>query len=193
MQRINREQAKTPSATVENHQARWLEFQRIWYRKFEDILHQAHTGPMWLQDERVSRLVAEKLWQDDGPNYRLDAYCIMSNHVHVVFTPNLNEVTLQEEVTPQGIRFVSAEATLPQIMQALKGVTAREANLVLERRGAFWERESYDHYVRDEAEFYRVIKYTLNNPVKAQLVDHWRDWAGNYLAPRFDDWAATWS
>ena len=55
--------------------------------------------------------------------------------------------------------------------QGLKGYTAREANRLLGRTGQpFWQGESYDHWVRDETEFIRIIAYIENNPVKAGLV-----------------------
>jgi REP element-mobilizing transposase RayT len=68
-------------------------------------------------------------------------------------------------------------------MKSLKGYTARQANLHLRRTGQFWEEESYDHEVRDGAEFGRIVRYILNNPVKAGLVQHWSEWPWNYVAP----------
>jgi putative transposase len=53
----------------------------------------------------------------------------------------------------------------------LKGVTAREANRFLGRTGeSFWQRESYDHWVRDSGELERIVAYIEDNPVKAGLV-----------------------
>lgn len=53
----------------------------------------------------------------------------------------------------------------------LKGNTAREANRVLGRTGEpFWQKESYDHWVRDPAELERIRRYVEHNPVKAGLV-----------------------
>src|SRR5206468_9304444 len=50
------------------------------------------------------------------------------------------------------------------------GFTAREANRLLDRTGMrFWQRESYDHWIRDAREFDRVRAYIENNPVKAGL------------------------
>ena len=46
----------------------------------------------------------------------------------------------------------------------------------MHRSGVFWQDESYDHIVRDQAELERTIKYVLNNPVKAGLVDDWEKW-----------------
>ena len=62
----------------------------------------------------------------------------------------------------------------------LKGYTARKANGLLSRTGAFWQRESYDHVIRDANEWQRIVIYVLNNPVKAGLVDTWEEWKWNY-------------
>jgi hypothetical protein len=53
-------------------------------------------------------------------------------------------------------------------LQSLKGHTAREANLVLDRSSGA---ESYDHWVRDDAERERIAAYIESNPVRAGLVD----------------------
>ncbi len=56
-------------------------------------------------------------------------------------------------------------------LKSLKGATARGANRLLGRTGQpFWQKESYDHWVRNEAEFLRIRAYIENNPVKAGLV-----------------------
>ncbi len=65
-------------------------------------------------------------------------------------------------------------------MKSLKGYSAWEANGAIGRRGAFWQRESYDHVVRDNAEFDRIVKYVLNNPVKAGLIKEWQEWKWSY-------------
>jgi len=61
-------------------------------------------------------------------------------------------------------------------MQSIKRHTARQANLYLKRQGTFWQAESYDHVIRDEAEWQRIIHYVLYNPVKAGLVAEWQAW-----------------
>ncbi|MCL4550567.1 MAG: hypothetical protein M1495_18605, partial [Bacteroidetes bacterium] len=66
------------------------------------------------------------------------------------------------------------------ILRKLKGATSRECNKTLNRSGAFWQHESYDHVVRDENELSRIIEYVLNNPVNAALVDKWEDWKWSY-------------
>ena len=112
----------------------------------------------------------------------------MSNHVHVVFTPLAMQSSRTDIVN-------SAENTaqtkglcynpLSSIMQSLKGYTAHKANHLLGRSGAFWQRESYDHVVRDASEWQRIITYVLNNPVKAGLVDSWEKWQWSYCRLEF--------
>jgi REP element-mobilizing transposase RayT len=66
---------------------------------------------------------------------------------------------------------------LPQITHWLKGRTAVEANRLLGRTGeAFWQHESYDHWVRNEREFNRIVAYIEENPVSAGLAARAEDW-----------------
>jgi hypothetical protein len=40
----------------------------------------------------------------------------------------------------------------------------------------FWQDETFDHWIRNEREFSRVLHYIENNPVKAGLANGPRDW-----------------
>jgi hypothetical protein len=62
-------------------------------------------------------------------------------------------------------------------MKALKGSTARGANHLRKRAGEpFWQKESYDHWVRNEREWTRIASYIENNPVRAGLVTRAADY-----------------
>ncbi len=93
----------------------------------------------------------------------------MTNHVHAVVKP-LPTVTGED----------AGYHTLSSIMHSLKGYTSFKCNRILGREGEFWAHESYDHWVRDAAEWKRIIAYVLNNPLKAGYVKHWQDWKWNY-------------
>ena len=146
-------------------QRAYLEQRRL-FGKWDAALDTATSGPFWLREPEVADLVAEALHYRHGRIYDLDAFCIMPNHVHVVYTP------LRQE---DGTYYA-----MPRIMHSLKGRSARKANLLLGRSGDFWQHENYDHVVRNEAEWRRVITYVLNNPVKANLVHRWQDWPWTY-------------
>ena len=180
IKRVSREAGETNTIESLNHEARLITFHRRWFRKFEEVLHRADHGPTWLKDEGVAKLVADSLRHRDGQVFRLDAYCIMSNHVHTVFKPHLSEMNIRKSEQPGSLLYESTEPPLDVIMHSLKSYTANEANKLLKRSGAFWETESYDHVIRDEREYYRTIAYVLNNPVKAGLARNWRDWPWSY-------------
>ena len=140
--------------------------QRRWFGKFDDYLDRALCGEAFLKNEKVADIVAEALQYRDGKVYTLEGFTIMPNHGHVVCTP------LEKE----NGEFNS----LTEIFQSFKRHTARQANLALGRSGMFWQDESYDHIVRDQAELERVVKYVLNNPVKAGLANDWEEWKWSY-------------
>ena len=160
------------------------EWKRQWFRKIEKTLDDAKSGPVWLKDDQIAKVVADSMHYLDGKVYRLDAYCIMANHVHVVFAP----LPIQPSTVARTFSLRDNEAqtkslrynTLSSIMQSLKGYTARKANRLLGRSGAFWQHESYDHCVRNPNELKRIITYVLNNPVKTGLVNEWQKWQWNY-------------
>lgn len=175
--------ARTETAANEDHE-RLLNFHRRWFARYEEVLHTEKHGPVWLKEPSIAELVANAFHYLDGQSYRLHAYAVMSNHAHVVFTPFLDELSIIETRRAGRPIFISHHPTLAAIMRSIKGYTAREANKILNRRGQFWEPESYDHEVRDQNEFWRIINYTLKNPVKAGLVRDWRDWPFSWVDDR---------
>jgi len=159
-----------------NQKERLLAFQRKWFRRFEEILDKAEHGPLWLSDERVAQMVVDGLKYRDGKVFSLHSYTVMSNHVHTVFRPFLDDRSLDLDLTMARPSYLSKDPPLDVIMHSLKSYTASEANRLLGRSGPFWETESYDHVIRSEAEYHRIQNYVVNNPVKAGLVADWRDW-----------------
>ena len=138
------------------------EAQRRAFGRLDRELDKAGHGPRWLQQPAIASLVQESIHFLDGQKYALDCYCLLSNHGHIVFTP------LEEAA---GRYFA-----ISGIMHSLKRHTATEANKRLGRKGQFWQHESYDHIVRDEAELNRIRRYVLMNPVKAGLIESETDW-----------------
>lgn len=175
-----------PAPELRNWLAHIEDFNRGWFIKFEDILHRANSGPMWLQEESVAERVAENLHRLDGIDYRLDAYSIISNNVHTVFKPILHDqflMNLTEEIRSS---FPSEHPGLSRTMHSVKGRSARECNLILFRSGSFWEHESFDHVIRP-GKFTKTIRYVLNNPVKVRLVNDWPQWRWNYCRKELSD------
>lgn len=137
LKRSQKSTRDTKGAEFKEWTERLEQFKREWFMKFEKM-HQAATGPMWMKDIEVADTVARNIHALDGETYLLDAYCIMSNHVHIVFTPYLTENDVKESIDDDGhLTFASECPGLSKIMQLLKGRTARECNQRLMRSGQF--------------------------------------------------------
>ncbi len=154
--------------------------QKKYFGKFDKLLDNPTTGPLWLREEKIANIVQRKLHELDYTFYNLFAYTIMPNHVQLVI--QLNEEKLNEILGEYKMVVGRKQKNYPlaKVMQLLKGNTARKCNEALGRTGNFWHHESYDHFVRDEDELNRIIEYVLNNPVKAGLVSSWEDWKFSY-------------
>jgi putative transposase len=142
-------------------------YQRRLFGRWDTALDTSGSGPQWLGNVAVAGLVADSIHYRDDRIYDLLAFCVMPNHMHLVFTPPSDE---------DGHPYA-----LSKIMQSLKGYTARACNRILGRQGGFWQHESYDHWVRDEAEYRRIVRYVTANPVTAGLVEQWKDWPWTYV------------
>jgi putative transposase len=126
-------------------------------RKIDEYIDAGH-GECRLAHADIAKLVSGALRHFAGKRYDLHAWVLMPNHVHVVLTPLGNH-------------------SLSAILHSWKSYTATKANEILDRRGqSFWQRESYDHLIRDEDEFFRHCEYTIQNPVSAGLCRRPEDW-----------------
>jgi REP element-mobilizing transposase RayT len=126
-------------------------------RRLEALLDAGH-GACYLRDARIAWLVQRALLHFDGSRYRLIAWVVMPNHVHVLVEMHNGH-------------------PLASIVQAWKSFAAHEANKLLQRRGVFWQPEYFDRATRDERHLVAAIDYVHNNPVKAGLVSEAGDWA----------------
>jgi REP element-mobilizing transposase RayT len=142
------------------------------FGRWDAALDRAEAGPRWLAQPVIAAIVKEALHYRDGRVYNLFAYCIMSNHAHVVFGKSSCKSEWHSDLQD--------DLPLSKIMQSLKRHTARQANLTLGRQGAFWQDESYDRVIRNTGEFERIVNYVLENPVKAGLVSDWQAWPWSY-------------
>lgn len=150
--RLDREQAKKLADKQD------LE-QNLAKKKFarrDNYLDTATRGPNELAIPEIANLVEQAILLGSAKDYKLYAWCVMANHVHVLLKPHL---------------------PLAQITQHLKGGTARLINLLQQQEGRIlWQDESYDHWSRDEEEFFRILDYIEKNPVKAGLCASPADW-----------------
>jgi REP element-mobilizing transposase RayT len=119
-------------------------------------LDQGH-GRRDLAVPAVAELVQIALLTFDADRYALIAWCVMPNHVHALLT-------------------ISPGYRLDRIVHSWKSYTAKEANRLLRRGGAFWAREYFDRFMRDSDHLARTAAYIEGNPVKAGLCEGVSDW-----------------
>lgn len=122
------------------------------FRKKVEAYLDAGFGNCWLRMPKIAEIVASAIKHFDGKRYKLHAWIVMPNHVHILFTQYENE-------------------HLPEIMHSIKSYTAQMANRSLGLKGQFWQHESFDRYIRDGRHFKAVVKYIEMNPVKARLCE----------------------
>src|ERR1035438_2643100 len=81
------------------------------------LLHEACVGPSYFRQPAVADMIVEAIQFNANTfrHYRLHAFVVMPNHVHLLVTPAV---------------------ALPQLTQALKGITAARANAMLELTGS---------------------------------------------------------
>ena len=141
-----------------------------YFKGIDDFLDSDLNGPYWLKREDIAELVAGSIKHGSDRHFTLWAYTIMSNHVHIL-------LSLQP-----------GAPVLWKLLQNSKKYSGFHANKLLGRNGKFWDRESFDHLVREgltdpAGSFYRILWYILNNPVKAGYVKNWQDWSWTYCHP----------
>ncbi len=168
----------------------WLkqqEFNRHFAGRFEHLLDNCH-GECVLKRPEIASIVADSLRHFDATEarhgvsslqepcsfdaprrsnppaarYYLGDFVIMPNHVHLLVC-FLKSIGLRSQC------------------YSWKKFTAGAINKVLGKVGEFWQKESFDHLVRDADHFERFRKYIAENPSKAGLKE------GEYYYYRCDE------
>lgn len=122
-----------------------------------------------LADERLAQVVVDACYHFAGERYDLLAFVVMPSHLHWVFQPC--------DAWVAGLEAAGANRSpRERIQHSLNRFTAAECNRLLGLAGAFWQHESYDHWVRSPEELERILLYVEANPVKAGLVESPGDW-----------------
>ncbi|HNX34050.1 MAG TPA: transposase [Kiritimatiellia bacterium] len=107
-------------------------------------------GGCLLREAACAKCVADAVSFFDGMRYRLHAWCVMPNHVHVIVEP-------------------AGRWALGKIVHGWTCFTAKALNRILGRSGAIWQHEPYDHIIRSVREYVYQVKYVWENPDKAGI------------------------
>lgn len=138
--------------------------------RIDAYLHNSSNGPYHLaRPELAAEIINSYMYLHSRAELFVYVVCVMSNHVHAV-------VRAPDEV----------DAIDPgKLMMRHKSHTARKCNQLLGLTNRpFWDESYFDRTVR-HGKFTRVMWYVHNNPVKAGLVDNWREWPHCWLNPEY--------
>jgi len=96
------------------------------------------------------------------------------------FCQTLQSLVAQKRITPlcwvlmpdhfHMLLRLSEAQELAKAMNQLKGLTARNCNLAMERQGSLWQRGYFDHALRSEEDRIALARYIVANPLRAGLV-----------------------
>lgn len=126
-----------------------------------DTYLDAGHGRCLLRQAEIADLVERALLHFDGERYRLLAWVVMPNHVHVLVQPGV---------------------PLAELLHTWKSFTGKAVNRLLGDAGTVWQPDYFDRFIRDESHLAAATAYVENNPVKAGLclkAEEWR-WGSAY-------------
>ena len=112
--------------------------------------------------------VASEYWKFiplQFPDVYIDIFVVMPNYVHAVIV--ISEC--RGGVTPP-----LHTPTLGQILAYYKYQTTKQINQIRKHVGKiFWQRNYYDHIVRNDEELQCIRNYILDNPLKWELDEYY--------------------
>ena len=131
----------TPSSRLIEWQQ---EYRSCFTEKFEQWLD-AGEGACLLGQPELRDVFVETVQKKNGVQYWLEGFVVMPNHVHVL-------------VTPIGGHRLSS------IVQGWKSISTRKINELRKEKGSVWQKESFDHIVRNAESLSKFQQYIEDNP-----------------------------
>ena len=125
--------------------------------------------------------LAQAVWEDlphHYPHVQIDVWVIMPNHMHgiiILTEAQATEDDMQSEADPRtdvgaGLKPAPTAATrhgLSEIVRAFKTFSARRINALHNTVGTpFWQRNYYEHVIRNESALDRIRQYIVDNPAR---------------------------
>jgi putative transposase len=124
-------------------------------------------GEMVLND--FGKIVEKEILKTESfrNNIEIDKYVIMPNHVHliIVIWPSRTGTARR---APTVERFGKPiRNSIPTIVRSLKSAITRQINILRHiSNHSIWQRNYYEHIVRNEGELNKIRCYIINNPPK---------------------------
>jgi len=133
-----------------------------------------YNGVLLFEDEAI-RTIAERCWLEIPHHFttvELDEWVVMPNHLHgIVAIVDDGRGTACRAPTPIYERFGKpTSGSLPTIVRSFKSAATKRINQMRHTPGApLWQRNYYEHIIRNEDELNRLREYILDNPVQWEM------------------------
>ena len=89
----------------------------------------------------------------------LDKWVVMPNHLHGII------VILDDEISRGDSRIAPKRKTLGPLIGAFKTISTKRFNEMRDAAGAsFWQRNYYEHVIRDEKSLNKIREYIITHP-----------------------------
>jgi putative transposase len=156
-----------------------LEYRQMLLREACHKYLDAGHGSCVLGDRECAEVVRESLMFHHESRYRLIAWTIMPNHVHVIIetsgSHSLGEIqkTFKRHTTRELKKIICEWPNCAAVSTRVDWAKAKD--LLLPRRRV-WQREAWDRFIRDGEHMSATVEYIMANPVKAGLVEDSVDW-----------------
>jgi putative transposase len=145
-----------------------------------------------IQNEKVvlseTGMIAQEEWIRTSavrPDVELDEFVIMPDHIHGVLVlhddrkgvqvfvrANSNSPIRESEPSPGRTPIRSPSRTVGAIIRGFKGATTKRVNELFGTPGRpLWQRNYYEHVIRDEKDLDRIREYIRLNPERWDVDD----------------------
>ena len=105
------------------------------------------------------------------PNIELDYYIIMPNHIHGIIIIESRGVMHYAPTK----KFASPSQTLGSIVRGFKSSVTKRINMMNRTSDKkLWQRNYYEHIIRNEQDLFRIRKYIQLNPLRWELDEYYK-------------------
>ena len=173
--------------------ARLVQVRKRLFARFDEALDLEKYGQSYLRLPAAAQLVVEEIQRHNGSAYRLLAYSILPNHVHLLFEmphvpPGAISLDELESYDFQPLRDVIAdirnntELTLKKILRHSGehldpgAFQMRNPKGKMKISGNLWHEQHFDFCVNNAGEYEKIVRYIRQNPAKAAWVKSGETW-----------------
>jgi putative transposase len=117
--------------------------------------------------------MVQTIWNELPKNYPgvdIDIFVVMPNHFHGIIIVGAGPRACPKFGQPQGV--APTQLSLPDVVHRFKSLTTTRYRHAMGKfgqillRGHLWQRNYYEHVIRDESDLARIRQYIMDNPVR---------------------------